>query len=350
MPAKPLPTLQTVARLAGVSPSTVSRALRGHRLLNPETVGRIQAIAVRVGYHANPILSDLMRRVRRRGQLQNLGTIAYLTFHESASAWRENSTYREFHEGAKRRAEELGFALGLIWAREPHLQSHRLTQILRTRGINGVIIGPRPGPVPVDILEWSHFSLAVLGVPLRGMQLHRAGSYHLNNMERLLAALTARGYQRPGLVLHAVQASATDHGWLAAWQYHQHELPAARRVPLLTLQPPMEKNFARWYQRHRPDVVIGLEDRCLGWLERLGVKVPRDVGFARLSRPRLGELPAGIHQFPAAIGAAAVDLVANQIFSNERGVPATSRALLIEGEWIDGWSARARRGDAAAHD
>lgn len=340
-PNKSLPTLLTVARLAGVSPSTVSRALRGHRLLNEETVERIRAIAARVGYRANPIISDLMRRVRSRGRLSNLGTIAYLTFNATSTAWRENSTYREFHEGAQRRAGELGFALETIWAAEPQLQSRRLTQILHSRSIAGVIVGPRPVQPAREILDWSQFSAAVVGVPLPGVPLHRAGSYHLTNMEHVLAALQARGYQRPGIALLDVQVSSTDHGWLAAWEFHQQTLPAKQRVPRLVLGGAPEKAFGRWIQKHQPDVVIGLQDDFLAWLERLNLKVPRDIAYARLSRPLDGQQPAGLHQFPAGIGAAAVDLVANQIFSNELGLPATPRSLLIEGHWVDGWTARA---------
>lgn len=341
MPLKPTPTLLTVARLADVSTATVSRALSGHPLLNPATIERIRAVAARVGYRTNPLLSDLMRRVRQRGRLHNLGTIAYLTFHDTAAGWRTNPTYRDFHEGARRRAADLGFEVELIWAREPNLRARRLSQILKSRNITGVIVGPRPVPIAPELVDWSQLAAAVVGMPFAGLRLHRAGSHHLRNMEQALAALTARGYRRPGLALLPTQAHTADRGWLAAWEFFQQSLPPRRRVPLLTLKAPAEKAFAHWWRRHRPDVVIGLEDECIGWLERLGRRVPQDVGYARLSRPLDPGSPAGVHQFPLAIGAAAVDLVANQILSQERGLPATPRTLLIEGAWLDGWTMRA---------
>ncbi len=342
MPAKPGPSLQSVARLAGVSPSTVSRALRGHPLLNADTITRIRALAARVGYQANPLISDVMRRVRQRGRLRNLGTIAYLTFHDTADAWRQNATYRDFHAGAVRRAADMGFGLELIWALEPHLTPRRLTGILRSRATAGVIVGPRPTPHTAALLDWSHFSSAVVGVPLQDNTHHRAGSFHVKNMELLLEALAARGYRRPGLALLAVQAGSTDRGWQAAWHDQQQRLRPAQRVPILILPSLTERSFAAWWRRHRPDVVIGLQDEFVPWLTRLGQRVPDAVAFARLSRPApdTAAAPAGIHQFPDAIGAAAVDLVINQIFSGERGLPATPRALLIEGRWCDGWTAR----------
>lgn len=342
MPAKSGPSLHSLARLAGVSPSTVSRALRGHPLLNAETIARIRALAAREGYRANPLISDVMRRVRQRGRLRDLGTLAYLTYHPTADGWKDNLTYRDFHAGALRRAGDLGFGLETIWAVEPHLTPRRLTEILRSRGIAGVVVGPRPAQSLTRFPEWSHFSAAIVGVPVPGVMHHRAGSAHLRNMELLFAALVARGYRRPGLALHTTQASTTDRGWQAGWHDWQQQLPPAQRVPILIMPELSERAFGTWWRRHRPDIVIGLHDEFCHWLERLGQRVPADVGFARLSRPA-PDFPghAGIHQFPSAIGAASVDLVTTQIFSGERGLPTIPRSLLISGQWCDGWSARA---------
>ena len=47
-------TLSDVAHLAGVSPITVSRALRGERAVAPELVAKVQAAAHKLGYVPNP--------------------------------------------------------------------------------------------------------------------------------------------------------------------------------------------------------------------------------------------------------------------------------------------------------
>ncbi len=47
-------TLADVARAAGVSPITVSRALRGERAVDPELVVRVQAAVSKLGYMPNP--------------------------------------------------------------------------------------------------------------------------------------------------------------------------------------------------------------------------------------------------------------------------------------------------------
>jgi LacI family gluconate utilization system Gnt-I transcriptional repressor len=47
-------TLADVAQAAGVSPITVSRALRGERAVDPELVARVQAAATKLGYVPDP--------------------------------------------------------------------------------------------------------------------------------------------------------------------------------------------------------------------------------------------------------------------------------------------------------
>jgi LacI family gluconate utilization system Gnt-I transcriptional repressor len=54
--------LSDVAQAAGVSPITVSRALRGERAVDPELVARVQAAAQRLGYVPDPAARALASR------------------------------------------------------------------------------------------------------------------------------------------------------------------------------------------------------------------------------------------------------------------------------------------------
>ena len=55
-------SIKDVARLAGVSHPTVSRALRNSRLVNPETAKRIQKIAGEMGYRPSAVARSLVTR------------------------------------------------------------------------------------------------------------------------------------------------------------------------------------------------------------------------------------------------------------------------------------------------
>jgi LacI family transcriptional regulator len=337
----PHPTLQTIAKAAGVSPSTASRALNGNPLLSKSTVERVRATATALGYHANPLLSNLMRGVRARGRTVHLGSIAYLTFHDSATAWRANPTYAAFFEGAKDRAHELAFSFEPIWAGEPGLNARRLTTILRSRGVAGVIVGPRPTPPEKPILEWDSFSIASVGRPLPGMVLHQAASHYLRTIERLIHELTARGYERIGMALTRERVPPTDHGWLAGFILYQQTISAARRVPMFVAESIDAPAFSEWIRREKPDVVIGQRADIVEQLMPLiGMRIPEEIGYALLSRPHEQNAPAGMDQLPRLIGAAATDLVVNQMSCGERGAPRNPRFVLVEGEWVDGKTVR----------
>src|SRR5215469_1850297 len=58
------PTMRDVARLAGVSPMTVSRVVNGGRWVQPETAAKVERAIRQLGYQRN----DAARNLRRRGQ------------------------------------------------------------------------------------------------------------------------------------------------------------------------------------------------------------------------------------------------------------------------------------------
>lgn len=340
MSEPPVPTLEMIARAVGVSPSTASRALHHHPAIAASTVARVEATAKAMGYRTNPIVSDLMRRIRGRGRTLHLGMIAFLTFHDSMSGWKKTLIYREFFEGAKQRTQDLGFDLESVWAAQPGVTPARLSAILEARGIRGVIVGPRPSPPNPDLIDWNRWPAACVGMPIEGRTLHIANSNRLRTMEHLLNVLHARGYRRIGLALRPNQAQQIDRGWQSALLYYQHSLPDDHRVPILDLELWHEHKFAEWMKAHRPDVVIGMAQCLPDWIRRTGARIPDDIGFVHLSLEFEPGHPAGVDQHPRLIGAAAVDLVVNHIMSNEQGLPSHHRSLMIEGSWIEGPTVR----------
>lgn len=339
MSESPVPTLEMIARAVGVSPSTASRALHHHPAIAASTVARVQATAKAMGYRTNPIVSDLMRRIRGRGRTLHLGMIAFLTFHDSMSGWKNTLIYREFFEGAKQRAQDLGFDLESVWAAQPGVTPARLNAILEARGIRGVIVGPRPTPPDPDLIDWNRWAAACIGMPIEGRTLHIANSNRLRTMERLLAVLHTRGYRRIGLALRPGQAQV-DHGWQSAMLYYQHLRPVDQRVPMLSRELWHKHKVAEWVKAHRPDVIIGMAKCLPDWIQCTGARIPEDIGFIHLALEFEAGHPAGIDQHPRLIGAAAVDLVVNHILSNEQGLPSHPRSLTIEGTWIEGPTVR----------
>ncbi|MEM6822091.1 MAG: LacI family DNA-binding transcriptional regulator [Verrucomicrobiota bacterium] len=336
----PRPTLQTIADHAGVSRMTVSRALRFDKSIPEETRNRILAIAQRLNYRPNPLISALMSDIRSRQPANSGARLAFLTATSTEFAWKKMKFYAELHRGVVGRAGELGFGIETLWWTEPGMTGKRMTQILRARGIEGIVIGTLPSENESMDLEWDLFASSALGYSLIDPNIHRVASNQFHAIQLALKKLENLGYRRIGLAIPPDMDRRMDHAWRAGFFNHHAE---ALRLggELLFSDRRDRKSFIRWMKRVRPDAVIGIDSVLKEWLEESGYHVPEDVGFVTLIDPSSKERHlACIHRDYRGMGAAAVDLVFGQLQSNERGIPQRPYTVLVEAEWRAGSSVR----------
>ena len=89
-------------------------------------------------------------------------------------------------------------------------------------------------------------------------------------------------------------------------------------------------------KKEKPDAVLANHGPILTWIRKNGFRVPDDVSFVHLNwTPEKGEL-SGTNQQPEEIGAAAVDLLAEQINQNRRGIPEKPKTITLESLWHEG--------------
>jgi DNA-binding LacI/PurR family transcriptional regulator len=334
-------TMKAVAEKAGVSLMTVSRALRNEGRIAPATRKHILGIAEELGYRPNPLVAALMADLRRaRPVRSSVQTIAFVTSHPTAEGWRKDFTPVELFAGAHARADLLGFDLAPFWTKAPEMPGSRLSRILRTRGISGVILAPFPVPAagPVD-LDWASLAAVALGYSLREPRLHRVTHHSLHAIRTALAQLTGRGYRRIGLAVSAGDDERVDHNWSTGFAAYQAGVAVKDRIPAWMPTHPDAAAFNDWRRTHTPEVIIG--GSYVGrWLREEKVEVPGQTAFVSLSySPSLGDV-AGIVPNHHAVGAAAVELLVEQLYHNEKGVPEPPRIVLVEGEWREGNSIR----------
>jgi LacI family transcriptional regulator len=336
-----------IARAAKVSQSTVSRALHNHPALPKATCLRIQALARRLGYVSNPLLSSVFAHLRRRPGHPDLGTLAFLTAHATRDDWRKRpGTYRDLFLGACERAAQQGFAVEAHWAAEPGMTGDRLNAVLRTRGISGVILSTRDAERHFLELKWDQFAVVRLGMSQRVMPFHCAVNHQYHTVRLVAEQLAARNYQRIGLALSRWQHEVTDQNWLAGFLLWQRTQPAARRLPVHLVDHFSEEAFLAWFKWHKPDAVISVNPDVPRWLRARNVVMPEKVGAAILDwNEGCGDI-AGADQNSRHVGAAAVDILMGQLRRNERGLPDYRRTILIESSWRNGTTVR--RGPAGA--
>ena len=342
MPAEP--TLQDVAFRAGVHRTTVSLALRDHPRIPEATRARVKAVAQKLGYRSNPLVSALMQS-RRTGRAVKHVTLAYVTNYPTCWGWRPPYHDRpDFFPGAVGRARDFGYKLEHFWLAEPGMTPRRFCDVLSARGINGLVVGRLPPGQNAMALEWARFSCVALGMTLRNPLLHHVTENHFDTAWRAMRQCDERGYRRVGFVFSdANDSPRVGDRWLGAYQSYQLRLPKADRLPPCPQVPTDEAAFRAWFERTRPDALLANHSGpVLAWLRRLGRQVPRDVGLVELeNHPELD--CAGVYYDPAKIGALAVEMLVGLMHRNETGVPDDQHEILLTGEWRDGRTLPPRR-------
>jgi DNA-binding LacI/PurR family transcriptional regulator len=331
-------SLAPIAEKAGVSRMTVSRVLRGEAIVLPETRDRVLRIARQLGYRPNPLVRALMAQRRSGGRRVQALSIAYLTSFGAGTAWRRHETYCSYFEGARARADQLGYHLEEFPTRG--LKPDRITAALQQRGFQGVIVGPRPEPGDVLDLDWSAFGLAAIGMSLKEPRLHKVSPDHYAAMTLAIDEVRRLGYARLGLVI----AAETDARFLHLWRAALAVAAEHAHVPSLLLETWDRAAVADWYRTFEPDLVFGTRRDLVVWIESTGVKVPDDLGYVHFAWEEPLGLCTGVDLRGQTVGAAAVDLVVEQLTTNERGVPESAKHVALAVRWLAGRTTRARAG------
>lgn len=334
--SKAFRSMQDIAAHLGVHPSTVSRALRNHPAISAPVRARVQATARSLGYRPNPLIAALVRsrKARRTGAYRaNLGYVF------SAPAGHKEQRRRDYQallQGAKSRAQTLGYALEEFDLSGTRLTPQRFTQILHTRSILGLILPPlysRHDVLPVD---WTHVSVIAIGHS-HSIPVNRVVHNHFAAMRTALAACRQRGRTRIGFVLPRRLHEKVGKLWLAGYVFDHFENDRRHRgpPPLLLEDNAGYPEFSAWLMRHRPDAIVGLLNLTplTQWVKTAGATDA--VELVTLDHQASDRGYGGIFHDHSRIGATAVDQLVAQIERNERGLPEHPAGIYIDGTWVE---------------
>ncbi len=340
-PVEPV-TLEDVAREAGVSRAAVSMGLRDHPRISAGTRLRIRDAAARLGYVADPAISHLMSYMRRRMKPTPPSVLAYLA--DCYPAGWMNGYMGAIFRGASERASALGYHLERLALNDRSMTGARLEDIVRARGIEGMLIGAFVDKPDHLNLDCSSLATVALSGNLWEPPLHRVHSdYHYNTLS-MARHLMKAGYRRIGLVTSTRLARHTEHQEEGAFLAVTQTLRVRDR-PLFSMTNWDEDAFRKWFQHHSPDALMTAWLEIIPALESLGLSVPGDVGVAFNWIPE-GMPLSGMRQDFHAIGATGVDLLDLLLRGHEKGYPTHPKSILIRGTWVEGTTVRMADGPA----
>jgi DNA-binding LacI/PurR family transcriptional regulator len=314
--------MKDVARLAGCDPSTVSLALRGDFRISSATREKVRAVAAQLGYRVHPMIAAWVSARRAGRPIEQRVSAAYIACHPMAFRWRASEHFWNIFEGAREEAERFGFALEEFKLVDYSRDLARLNQVLVTRNVQGIIVGPTLEHHNVEGIEWSCFSLVTIGYGLVSPALHRVTEDHHLGMKLAFESSLGQGHQRIGLALLREHNAMRRERWISAYLYEQYEhLRPTERIPVYvaTGETPVA-NHRRWLSRYKPDILLA-DDPSL-W---------RSFGVATLGFALSGghDFP-GVHENNRGIGRSAADLLVSLVLRNERGIPAMRQTILVE--------------------
>lgn len=326
--------LKDVARACGVSKSTASIALRGVGFVSAETRARVLAAAERLGYRPDPEAARLSGRKKRPASLAKGLPVVIVS---SAPPVPSNRGGQRLHDYAL----QLGYASR--FTRMPENPDRWRGQLRRwyNQGVAGVAFHRLAQPVPEGLEEWRRFSLVnffgnPVEVPCHSVRLDVGDSVSV-----CWQRLHAKGYRRIGLAVGRHEPEIADDRERIAVALLMQTRAAGEHaeVPLFTEHvggPDVRRLFVQWFERHRPDAVVGFSVGMKYWLQEAGHRVPEDVAFATLHHVPSEPAVSGYAVLAEECAEKAIDLLDQLIRRNETGWPERPLRMMLSSRWAEG--------------
>src|SRR5688500_518195 len=103
--------LRQLARLARLSPSAISLALRESPKISAATKKRVRELAKKHGYQPDARLAAVMSGLRKTSGPRQTACFGVISLYPEEQPWEQNLHLKRIYEGMCRRAAEIGFRL-----------------------------------------------------------------------------------------------------------------------------------------------------------------------------------------------------------------------------------------------
>ena len=309
-------TIKDVARLAEVSPSTVSRALRDNPRISEAVRLRVRKVAKDLDFHPNQMARSLVKQETR---------IVGVLFAESASASMGHPFYPAVLQGLGKIAGERRYHILLSTGAE------NMTELTAMRDLADS--GFASGLICLTTLTDPEEGTASIGLPMVeiGHPLHPETSYYVDN-DNVLAGYEAtrhllkRGHRRIlflGFDKRFFMMANRLKGFRQAMAEYAVPVCEDWIVPsrMIENMPDFTHLGEIFHADDRPTAVVSMDDPLSvglsGFLQGLGLTVPADVSIVSFNNTTVGQYhsPAltSIDVHPRELGMHAMTLLINMM-------------------------------------
>lgn len=330
------PTLREIARAAGVSLATVSRALNGNRAMSEETRRHVLNVARDLNWKPNPLTSALMAHRRAATPTAYKATLGFLVDHPVDEM---PGHIADAYNAASAQAAGYGYRMAAFSFREEGMTPQELDRVLYHRNIPGFIVsGFRVPGVRMPEFNWGRYAAVAIGSTLVEPRLNRVAVNFYRGFKLAIDSVFARGYRNLGIVGSVAYDERVGHGLMFPVAYAQQRLRPGFSMQTLMLDshaPREIPKIQRWMRDTRPDAVLGVT-LAREAIRAMGLRIPQDVAFASVDRNAAFPASAGLDQRHDLIGRLSADVLVAQVTNNQRGIPDHFVEHLVEGRWAEG--------------
>lgn len=327
-------TIKDIARSAGVSHTTVSRALRDHPALAPATIDRIKTLADTMGY-----IPSAAARGLKTHRSNTLGVILSSI---------DDPYYSEILQGIEDELRGTGISLFVAAThRDPEIE-RSIVRLLGEQRVEGVIVGS------TQFNTSHHRMLQQVGVPVavinnQAAELYRYSIYHDDEYgsRTVTEHLIGLGHRQIGFLGNQFSGKTNDDrvlGYMHAMQSAGMDVAPEWIHLEANGTPEAGAEGAKYFLalHNLPTAIVCFNDMmaigCLHQIQQSGLNVPRDIsitGFDNIQFSEYTNPPLTTFDQPKReIGAAAARMLLDLLHCPEVESNSQPRIIMLQGHLL----------------
>ncbi len=326
-------TLEDIAKLAGVSRSTVSRVVNHQPNVRDDVRRRVEAVIQQTGYHPN---------VAARTLVSQRSWMIGLVLPRGVSSFFSDPYFPRLTQGVAQACNQRDYTLSLFLVDTPEDEQKIFTRVSRRGMLDGILVqSGQLGDQLIDRLTHARIPLVIAGRPGGDYDVSYIDVDNDRAVHRAVSHLICLGRQRIATITGTRNSPVSidrRKGYLEALTEQGIQIDEA----LIAEGDFSEASGYYAMQRllpHRPDAVFSASDQmavgAMRAVHEAGLSIPRDIAFigfddlpvAQTTRPTLTTVRQPIYQFGFKATELLIQLIENGIKPAQRIIMETELIL-----------------------
>ncbi|OZT76409.1 LacI family DNA-binding transcriptional regulator [Salinicoccus roseus] len=284
-------TIKDVARMAGVSPSTVSRVIKDHDGISSATKKKVRKIMEESGYAPNIAARNLVTN-----QSNTIGLVIKSGMHEVNL----NPFYSEVNLGVSEACKKEGFSTLTTSATDDASLLAEVKELISSRQVDGfILLYSKEGDPIAAFLSAAGFPYVVIGKDIRNdREAIYVDNDNVQGAVSITELLIGKGYSKITMIVdNDVFAVARDRIRGFEMAMHEAGLSAMGRVVKCGDDPRSISDMLKsLFEDGGPEALLTLDGvlnaRIISHLYQMKIRIPADVATATFSDSLLTKFAA----------------------------------------------------------